>query len=186
MTSSWLFMTFLNPCYVSLTQNQILHLHFLDLCAKPVGGKLTYMLINSGFEAAFHTLSLWGFFFFFSCVCVRDGLCRMISSLLVWLSATCSVSEKQISMRTKIQIHTHAHTHTHLQHAHTGAVSPTSYPPLLPLSFSGCQLQLGGLPDCAACLSTRALPLCSLARSVSVLLGQMTHTIMGRFIKEVQ
>lgn len=67
MTSLWLFMTFLNPCYVSLTEDQILHLHFLDLCAKPVGGKLTYTLINSGFEAAFHTFFFMGFLFL--CVC---------------------------------------------------------------------------------------------------------------------
>lgn len=55
------------------------------------------------------------------------------------------------------------------------------------VSFSSCcQLQLGGLPDSAAYLSTPALPLCSLTRSVSVLLGQMTHAIIARFIKEVQ
>lgn len=68
---------------------------------------------------------------------------------------------------------------------HQGAVCPASSLP--PFWFhSRCQLQLGQLPDSAACLSTPALPLCSLACSVSVLLGQMTHTIIAGFIKEVQ
>lgn len=89
------------------------------------------------------------------------------------LSTTCSVSERYISMRTK----THAHTR--------GVVSPALTLP--PFWFcSCCQLQLGGLPDSAACLPNPALPLCSLACSVSLFLGQMTHTIIARFIKEVQ
>lgn len=50
MASSWLFMTSLNPCYVSLTE--LLHLHFLDVYASWwVVNEPAH--INGGFGAAF-------------------------------------------------------------------------------------------------------------------------------------
>lgn len=127
---------------------------------KSVGGKLTYTLVSSGFGAAFHTYS--------PCICCPwwdvERHCRCQPP------ARCRRGTSAWGQRL---VHTR------------GVVSPALTLP----SFwfcSCCQLQLGGLPDSAACLPNPALPLCSLACSVSLFLGQMTHTIIARFIKEVQ
>lgn len=57
-----------------------------------------------------------------------------------------------------------------------------SYPPLFMFFPLVASLHLGGLPDSA---THTPYPLYWLSRSASVLLGQMTHTIIARFVKSV-
>lgn len=109
------------------------------------------------------------------------GSCRMIFSLLVWQVGHLLVCRRSRSVREQRLKHIDTHTHTH---PHQRCLS-CSYPPSFLVSLL-LPVAVGQSPDSAACLSTLALLLCSLARSVSVLLGQMTHTIIARFIKEVQ
>lgn len=123
------------------------------------------MLINSGFGAAFHTLSVCFFCPWWAHVELFQHGGVVVNHLL-------GVRE--------VNQHVDKDSNTHNRAASPALTLPPFY------FFSRCQLQLGMLPDSAACLSTPALPLCSLARSVSVLLGQMTHTIKACFIKEVQ
>lgn len=84
MTSPWLFTTSINPCYDSLTEDQIRHLHFLDLCASRwvVNEPTRWLTVDLGLP-----------FTLIPCVSLSlMGSCRMIFSMPMWLSTTCSAS----------------------------------------------------------------------------------------------
>lgn len=159
MTLLWLFATSLRSFYVSLTGDQILHLHFLDVC-KSVGGKLTSALITWDLRLPFTLLA-----FVFFCP-------SWAHVYAVWLSTTCCQRGAPARRQRLMHARTHANTHS---------LS------LLPLPSSGfslvascCQAGRQTLPP--VCHRLSLPPACS----VSSFLGQMTLTIIARLIKAVQ
>ncbi len=164
MTWPWLFMTSPNPGCVSLKEDQI-HQHFLDLCARR-------WVVND--PALGFTVCLSHFP---RCFVAPDGLLEndfQHSAEAVYHL----LGVREADQHEDKNLNTHTHTRSE-------DASPACNLTLL-WFLSYCQLQLDSLPNSAACLSTLALPLCSLARTVSVLLGQNTHIITVCFIKERQ